>query len=228
MALAEVNQTDNMNDIRGLKISGPNNYEILDETSTFTFIDIININWTKDSLTYNISLEFQGNVDTAKILNEEVFGWVSFANDTDLNGFAIDTPLITSFTKSTAGNEINDTAIINDGDNYNFTYTGGIVIDGNFINWSLPIQLFENFSSSYADFYDWKPSVFVVYTFNQDDVDYIYWDTLSWDSFWDEIWEELDYIRDFIPGYYPFMLIGISMIAVVFLIRKQINVIQSN
>lgn len=209
-----------MNDIRGLKISGSNNYEILDVTSSFTFIDIVNIIWVNDSLTYNISLEFQGIVDSAKILSEEVFGWVSFANDTDINGFAIDTPLIASFTKSKAGNEINDTAIINDGDIYNFTYTGGMVIDGNFINWSLPAELFENFSSSYADFQDWKPSVFVVYTFSQDEVDYIYWDTLSWDSFWDEIWEELDSIKDFVPGYNIYLVIGFSMITMVVLAKK--------
>jgi hypothetical protein len=213
-------QLDDSNDIRGLKITGENTYEILDETSAYTFIDIVNISWINDSLSYNISLEFQGTVDPAKIINEEVFGWVSFANDTDMNGFALDTPLIASFTKSSTGAEINDTVIINDGDEYNFTYTGGMVIDGHYINWSIPAQLFENFSASYAKYLDWKPSVFVIYTFSQDDVDYIYWDTLSWDSFWDTIWEELDYIKDFVPGYHTILILGISISMIPILAKK--------
>ncbi|MBD3351655.1 MAG: hypothetical protein GF364_09235 [Candidatus Lokiarchaeota archaeon] len=207
-------QTDAQDDIRGLKLE--EDYEILENTDSFGFIDIVNIIWMNDSVSYNISIEFKNDVNTTKILNNDVFGWISFYNITPSQYVVANNTLKILISKSSEGAFLNETAIIYDGDNYNKTYNDCALISGKYINWSLPAELFENITldPSFAKFTDWVPEAFFVYTFESSGITYIYWDSVSYDSLWDEIWNQIDSLRTFIPGYNPLHIIIYSSITV--------------
>ncbi|MHA1338529.1 MAG: hypothetical protein ACTSRZ_02885 [Promethearchaeota archaeon] len=210
------NKIDSLNDIKALKLS--DSYEIINISEYMGFIDIVNLKWNNDSNSLNISLEFASNVDSQKIYNGSVFGWIVFKNSTSLDPAQNPAILKVSFSKNKSASQINGTAIIFDV-NQTLTYINCAIIDGKYINWTIPSEFLLNSSiiNQTVNASNWYPLCFVVYIKQSGDIIYIYWDTISFTSYYDEIWDNLADIIGKIDGFSLFiiMLINITIIVVI-------------
>lgn len=197
--------SDSADDVKGLQVTS--DYDLLEETNTYSFIDIRNVKWNYDSSDFNVSLKFQDDVNTTKILNNQVSGWTSFGLEPALNTNIV--PLVQfSYNKTDNADTINLSCTVFDGDAWNHTILDCGSISGVYINWSVSIDLFANFTDDDAVLSEWTANSFSMYTFNVGDTDYIFWDSVSVESFWDELYDSLGDMEQ-VPGFDSYILIGV-------------------
>jgi len=220
-----INIQDSENDLRALRLT--NKYEIINITDSMEYIDIVNLLWTNDSLGINISLEFADNVIPEKIYNGSVFGWVFFKNSSSITP-ANEVPILkVDFYGNDTIPQLNGNVQVFDKTGI-LNYSNCVVIDGKYINWSIPSEFIKNCSifKEIGSISTWQPLCFIVYINKINDETYIYWDCISYTSYYDMVWDDLNNIIGRIDGINVLNVVSVVLIAnllIVLKIRKKIK-----
>ncbi|MCP4760565.1 MAG: hypothetical protein GY870_02215 [archaeon] len=242
IATATSPSTDSSGDVKGIKlpmgtdVDDPevsdlqaliSQIELFDPADGMEFMDIDKLTWHNDSTNFFIVLSFVGNFNVTKIntTNEMLFGFVGFDMTATADPNIENTTMALAFLQEENNpSNINGTVGIQDPNGYNTTVDNCASLSGKNITWTVPSTNFdENFTVAQLNsFDDWKPYAFIMYMLNDttNNFTYLYFETLSFDSYLDDIFEFLSNLLQ-IPGYEPILVILSSFGVMAFIIYKK-------